>query len=89
MRGTGNRPPFSYLKTWGCAVERMQEPWQTAPQCRCGRRVPDAGEVSEASTKGSRSDGAKANSRKRNGGSDGAEHQAERRNGSRESGRRM
>ena len=89
MRGTGNRPPFSYLNDVGVCRGEMQEPWQTAPQRRCGRRVPDAGEVSEASTKGSRSDGAKANSRKRNGGSDGAEHQAERRNGSRESGRRM
>lgn len=28
MRGTGNRPPFSYRTMWGCAVEKEQEPWQ-------------------------------------------------------------
>lgn len=39
MRGTGNRPPFSYLKTWGCAVERcraVQTPPQWLVRAACG-----------------------------------------------------
>ena len=49
MRGTGNRPPFSYLEDVGVCVGRNVEPYRL-PHCGwCGRRVPDAWTPSERS----------------------------------------
>lgn len=63
MRGTGNRPPFSYQKMWGCVVERCravagQLAGIGAADVR--RREED---ISEVSTKGSRSDEAERDRR--------------------------
>lgn len=72
MRGTGNRPPFSYPEDVGVCRGGNAEPWQTAPQSWCGRRAAARSGHFGNVAKRTRSDGAKANSRKRNGGSDGA-----------------
>lgn len=72
MRGTGSRPPFSYLERVGVCRGEGIGAVQTPPQARCGRRAAARSGHFGNVAKRTRSDGAKANSRKRNGGSDGA-----------------